>query len=38
METISGEFRVALMWELFYNNDLAVTAKTEEDPIKRLHE
>jgi len=38
MEAISGEFRVALPWELFYADDLVVIAETEEDLIKRLSE
>jgi len=29
---------VALLWELLYADDLVVTAKTEEDLIKRLNE
>ena len=35
---ISGEFRVALPWELLYADDLAVIAETEEELIKRLNE
>jgi len=40
MEAISGEFRVALPWELLYADagDLVVIAETEEDLIKRLNE
>jgi len=34
----SREFRVALPWELLYADDLAVTAETEEELIKRLNE
>jgi len=37
MESISGEFRVALPWELLYADDLVVVAETEEDLIKRLN-
>ena len=37
MEAISGEFRVALPWELLYADDLAVIAETEEELIKRLN-
>jgi len=36
METISREFRVALLWELLYADDLVVTAETEDDLIKSL--
>ena len=36
MEAMSGEFRVALPWELLYADDLAVTAETEEEVIKKL--
>ena len=35
---ICREFRVALPWELLYNDDLAVIAETEEELIKRLNE
>ena len=35
MEAISREFRVAVPWELLYADDLAVTAETEEELIKR---
>jgi len=37
---ISGEFRVALPWELLYADNLAVIAEaeTEEELIKRLNE
>jgi len=38
MEALSGEFRVALPWELLYADDFVVTAKTEDDLIKRLNE
>jgi len=38
MEAISREFRVALPWELLYADDLAVTAETEKELIKRLNE
>jgi len=38
MEAISREFRVALPWELLYADDLAVTAETEDELIKRLNE
>ena len=38
MEAISREFRVALLWELLYADDLAVIAETEEELIKRLNE
>ena len=38
MEAISREFRVALLWELLYADDLAVIAETEEQLIKRLNE
>ena len=38
MEAISKEFRVALLWELLYADDLAVIAETEEELIKRLNE
>ena len=38
MEAISREFRVALLWELLYVDDLAVIAETEEELIKRLNE
>ena len=38
MEAISSEFRVALPWELLYADDLAVTADTEEELIKRLND
>jgi len=38
MEAISGEFRVALPWELLYGDDLAVIAETEDELIKRLNE
>jgi len=38
MEAISGEFGVALPWELLYVDDLEVIAETEEELIKRLNE
>jgi len=38
MEALSREFRVALLWELSYADDLVVIAETEEDLIKRLNE
>ena len=38
MKAISRELRVALPWELLYADDLAVTAETEEELIKRLNE
>jgi len=38
MEAISREFRVALLWELLYADDLSVIAETEEELIKRLNE
>ena len=37
-ETFSREFRVALLWELMYADDLVVIAETEDDLIKRLNE
>ena len=38
MVAISREFRVALPWELLYDDDLVVTAENEEDLSKRLNE
>jgi len=38
MEAISREFRVALLWELLYADDLVVIAETEQDLIKKLYE
>jgi len=38
MEALSREFRVALLWELLYTDDLVVIAETEDDLIKRLNE
>jgi len=38
MEAISREFRVALLWELLYADNLVVITETEEDLIKRLNE
>ena len=35
---MSGEFRVALPWELLYADDLVVIAETKVDLIKRLNE
>jgi len=37
MKAISREFRVALLWELLYADDLAVIAETEEELIKWLN-
>jgi len=37
MEALSREFRVALLWELLYADDLVVLAETDEDLIKRLN-
>jgi len=37
VEALSGEFRVALLWELLYADDLVVIAETEGDLIKRLN-
>ena len=37
-EGLSREFRVTLSWELLYMHDLVVTAKIEDDLIKRLNE
>jgi len=37
MEVLSREFRVALPWQLFYADDLVMTAETEDDLIKRLY-
>ena len=37
-EVLSREFRVALPWELLYEDDLIVIAETENDLIKRLNE
>ena len=36
MEAIPREFRVALLWELLYADDLVVIAETEEDLIRGL--
>jgi len=33
MEALSREFRVALLWELLYADDLVVIAETENDLI-----
>jgi len=38
MEAISREFRVALLLDLLYADDLIVIAETEDDLIKRLNE
>jgi len=38
MEALSREFRVALLWELLYADDLVAIAKTEDDLINRLDE
>jgi len=38
MEALSREFRVALPWELLYDDDLVVIAEIEDDLIKRLNE
>jgi len=38
MEALSKEFRVALLWELLYADDMVVIAETEDDLIKRLNE
>jgi len=38
MEALSGEFRVALPWELLYADDLVVIAESEDRLIKRLNE
>jgi len=38
MEAVSREFRVALLWELLYADDLGVIAETEDDLIKRLND
>jgi len=38
VEAISREFRVALPWDLLYNDDFIVIAQTEEDLIKRPNE
>jgi len=38
MEALSREFRVALLWELLYADDLVVIAENEEDLIKRLND
>jgi len=37
MEALSGEFRVALPWELLYADGLVVMAETEEDLIRGLN-
>jgi len=37
METLSREFRVALLWEMLYADDLVVTDETEDDLIKRFN-
>jgi len=38
LEALSREFRVALLWELLYADDLVVIAETKDDLIKRLNE
>jgi len=38
MEALSREYRVALLWELLYTDDLVVIAETEDDLIKLLNE
>ena len=38
MKAISREFRVALLWELLYADDLAVITENEEELIRRLNE
>jgi len=38
VQALSGEFRVALPWELLYADDLVVIAETEDDLIKKLNE
>jgi len=38
MEALPREFRVALVWELLYADDLLVIAETEGDLIKRHNE
>jgi len=35
---LSREFRVALLWELLYADDLVVIGETEGDLIKRFNE
>jgi len=37
IKVLSREFRVALLWELLYADDLVVIAETEDDLIKRLN-
>jgi len=37
-EALSREFRVALLLQLLYADDLVVIAETEDDLIKRLNE
>ena len=37
MEAISGEFRVALPWEIVYADDLVMIAETEYDLTERLN-
>ena len=36
--SLSREFRIALLWELLYADDLVVIAETEDDLIKTLSE
>ena len=38
MEALSREFRVSLLWEFIYADDLVVIADTEDHLIKRLNE
>jgi len=38
MEALSGEFSVALPWEMLYTDDLFMIAETEDALIKRLNE
>jgi len=38
MEALSREFRVTLLWELLFADDLVVIPETEDDLIKMLNE
>jgi len=38
VKSFTGEFRVALPWEMLYADDLTVIGETEGDLIKRLNE
>jgi len=38
MEALPREFRVALLWELLYADDLVVIPETEDDLLKRFNE